>query len=136
MNFNLITIPSDIYEISSFRTRLLMEIPAKKKKKKCWLVIWNQLQESEAGCHKDYLDKANKNKKINEHIENRRQPWLRQCSPSEILAWRDHLYRNLDTVSDIKEEMNSFSMCQEVYQPESRTGRKVARVGLWLALQK
>ena len=111
MDFNQITIPSDITDISTFRTRLLMGIPAKKKKKKCWLAIWNQLQESEAGCHKDYLDKAIKNKKIIENIENKRQPWLRQCSPSEILAWKDHLYRNIDNVSDVNEEIESLSMC-------------------------
>ena len=65
-----------------------------------------------------------------------RIPWIGQCSTSEIMAWRDHLYQNLDTDSESIEQQAEFLLCQDVCQPESRSGRKVGRLGLWLALQK
>ena len=123
-------IPSDISEISTLRSQLLKGIPANKKKKKSWLQTWNQLQKSAACCQERRSDKDDKDIRITEIMETLRQPWMGQCSTSEILAWRDHLYQHIDCESSVVEEQDELLMCQDLCQPESRTGRKVARVGL------
>ena len=106
-----ISIPSDILDISTLRRRLLLGIPGKKKRKKDWLEAWNQLQQSEATpLERQSREPINKNQI--DTVSRRLQPWIGQCSSSELLAWRDFCYRNILSGSEVIELKNEFLLCQ------------------------
>ena len=113
-DYQKLTIPSDIFEISAFRSQLLKGIPANKKKKKSWLMTWNQLQQSEGSCTVRKVDKDDTVTRITEITGILRQPWMGQLSTSETMAWRDHLYHNLDCESEVIEEQDELYMCQDL----------------------
>ena len=73
-------------DIIEYRKQLLEHIPSNKKRKKDWLVTWNQLQSADEAINK-------RNSKIETGIKSVQEshPWINSCSDSLILAWRDVL---------------------------------------------
>ena len=79
-------------DIIAYRKQLLEHIPANKKRKKDWLVSWNQLQSAD-----EAINKGHSIRKLETGIKSIQEihPWINRCSDSLILAWRDVLFKDI-----------------------------------------
>ena len=111
-----------INEILEHRNALL-KASILERQSKAWRIKWKELQKLERGLvHRTLFKKVDYDQKP--------YPWINRCNNSLILAWRDHIYKDIKTESTVLELAGEFSFSQDIFKSQP-----TVRIGLLAKLQ-